>query len=254
MVKKEEKHSDETWTLENIDTLIQWNNIAAYNIAALELSIIHYQKIMRWNVILGLILSTSSGALSAARFGLDAYQNLGVIFNAIFTFMAFSITIFTGGIKVYQIQENLEIFIRIKQEWINFATLLVSEFQLPVIERVDALTLIKNNKSKYLDLMKTSVDIPEWIKLFVEDELKRRNLSISNPKEAGDGCDHDLVGIIYQVNSSLANQIYHMEQFKQMNNNIMNNINTSNTSNNKKDDSSEDSDVPGMNSENISEV
>ena len=105
-----------TWTSENIDTLIQWNLIAAYNIATLELSIMHYQKIMRYNVIFGLILSTASGALSAARFGLDSYQQLGIIFNALFTFMAFSITIFTGGIKVYQIQENLEIFIRIKQE------------------------------------------------------------------------------------------------------------------------------------------
>ena len=202
-----------TWTSENIDTLIQWNLIAAYNIAALELSIMHYQKIMRYNVIFGLILSTSSGALSAARFGLDSYKQLGIIFNALFTFMAFSITIFTGGIKVYQIQENLEIFIRIKQEWINFATLLVSEFQLPVIERVEALTLIKNNKSKYLDLMKTNVEIPEWIKIRVEDQIqliKSKEYSTNN-KQKGTG--HDLVDIIFQVNSSLAHQIQCKEMF-----------------------------------------
>jgi hypothetical protein len=199
-----------TWTSENIDTLIQWNLIAAYNIAALELSIMHYQKIMRWNVILGLILSTSSGALSAARFGLDSYKQLGVVFNAIFTFMAFSITVFTGGIKVYQIQENLEIFIRIKQEWINFATLLVSEFQLPVIERVEALTLIKNNKSKYLDLMKTNVDIPEWIKQRVEAEICDKKTKQLHAKSNG----HDLVDIIFQVNSSLSQQIHFQEMFK----------------------------------------
>jgi hypothetical protein len=199
-----------TWTSENIDTLIQWNLIAAYNIAALELSIMHYQKIMRWNVILGLILSTSSGALSAARFGLDSYKQLGVVFNAIFTFMAFSITVFTGGIKVYQIQENLEIFIRIKQEWINFATLLVSEFQLPVIERVEALTLIKNNKSKYLDLMKTNVDIPEWIKQRVEAEICDKKTKQLHAKSNG----HDLVDIIFQVNSSLSQQIHFQEIFK----------------------------------------
>ena len=199
-----------TWTSENIDTLIQWNLIAAYNIAALEMSIMHYQKIMRWNVILGLILSTSSGALSAARFGLDSYQQLGVVFNAIFTFMAFSITVFTGGIKVYQIQENLEIFIRIKQEWINFATLLVSEFQLPVIERVEALTLIKNNKSKYLDLMKTSVNIPEWIKQHVENNINNIKTKQLQTKSNG----HDLVDIIFQVNSSLSQQIHFQEMFK----------------------------------------
>jgi hypothetical protein len=183
---------------------------------------------MRWNVILGLILSTSSGALSAARFGLDSYKQLGVVFNAIFTFMAFSITVFTGGIKVYQIQENLEIFIRIKQEWINFATLLVSEFQLPVIERVEALTLIKNNKSKYLDLMKTSVNIPEWIKQHVENNIKTKQLQT---KSNG----HDLVDIIFQVNSSLSQQIHFQEIFKKKNADI----------------ESED-DVPGVKSEETS--
>lgn len=219
-----------TWTSENIDTLIQWNLIAAYNIAALEFSIMHYQKIMRWNVILGLILSTSSGALSAARFGLDSYRQLGIVFNAIFTFMAFSITVFTGGIKVYQIQENLEIFIRIKQEWINFATLLVSEFQLPVTERVEALDLIKNNKSKYLDLMKTSVDIPEWIKSQVENDIRNKKTKQQQAKSNG----HDLVDIIFQVNGSLSQQIHLQELFM------------------KKDtDSVSEDDVPGMKSDDV---
>jgi hypothetical protein len=222
-----------TWTSENIDTLIQWNLIAAYNIAALEMSIMHYQKIMRWNVILGLILSTSSGALSAARFGLDSYKKLGIIFNAIFTFMAFSITVFTGGIKVYQIQENLEIFIRIKQEWINFATLLVSEFQLPIVERVEALNLIKNNKSKYLDLMKTNVEIPEWIKTHVEDhiqQIKMKEYNSKNKKNSGTG--HDLVDIIFQVNNALSNQIKCQEMFNRL----------------------DEDDVPGIKSDNISNV
>ena len=229
--------SGETWTLENIDTLVQWNNIAAYNIAALEMSILQYQKIMRWNVILGLVLSTSSGALSAARFGLDSYTQMGIMFNALFTFMAFSITIFTGGIKVYQIQENLEIFIRIKQEWINFATLLVSEFQLPVLERADALTLIKNNKSKYLDLMKTNMDIPEWIKTQVESDLQKKVYNKYNSnKEINEGTGHDLVDIIFQVNRSLFNQIHHQHMFKQ---------------GIKDNESDSDDDVPGIKPENI---
>jgi hypothetical protein len=239
------ENSGETWTLENIDTLVQWNNIAAYNIAALEMSILHYQKIMRWNVILGLVLSTSSGALSAARFGLETYQQLGIIFNAIFTFMAFSITIFTGGIKVYQIQENLEIFIRIKQEWINFATLLVSEFQLPVLERADALTLIKNNKSKYLDLMKTNMDIPEWIKNHVESELLKKTFNKYNSKkETHEGTGHDLVDIIFQVNRSLFNQIHTQEMFKNINKN----------SNKKIPEPDSEDDIPGIKSEDISNV
>lgn len=235
----------ETWTMENIDTLIQWNNIAAYNIASLEKSITHYQKIMRWNVILGLILSTSSGALSAARFGLDSYKQMSIVFNSIFTFMAFSITVFTGGIKVYQIQENLEIFIRIKQEWINFATLLVSEFQLPVLERADALTLIKNNKSKYLDLMKTNIDIPEWIKNQVEKELQNKTKNNYNyNKDLHEGTGHDLVDIIFQVNRSLFTQIRNQEMFKYENR----------KKDDKKDDDKDDDtdDVPGVKSSELS--
>ena len=137
-----DEYKNKKWTENNIKTLVQWNCIAAYNIEVLEMSITWYQSIMRWNVIFGLIMSTTSGAISASRFGASSNNNVVLIFNYIFTFMAFSIAVFTGAIKIYQIQENLEIFIRIKQEWINFSTLLVSEFQLPVSERQDAVILI----------------------------------------------------------------------------------------------------------------
>jgi hypothetical protein len=131
----------------------------------------------------------------------------------------------------------LEIFIRIKQEWINFATLLVSEFQLPVLERADALTLIKNNKSKYLDLMKTNMDIPEWIKNQVESDLQKKVYNKYNSKkEINEGTGHDLVDIIFQVNRSLFNQIHHQHMFKH-------------GIKDKEPDS--DDDVPGIKPENI---
>jgi hypothetical protein len=139
-------YNDKKWTTDNIKTLVQWNCIAAYNIEVLDMSITMYQKYMRWNVIFGLIMSTSSGAISASRFGAGSNNNLVMSFNYVFTFMAFSIAVFTGAIKIYQVQENLETFIRVKQEWINFSTLLVAEFQLPLTERQDAVSLIKNNK------------------------------------------------------------------------------------------------------------
>ena len=108
---------------------------------------------------------------------------------------------------------------------------MVSEFQLPVIERVEALALIKNNKSKYLDLMKTNVDIPEWIKIHVENEIRDKKSNKRDAKSNG----HDLVDIIFQVNSSLSQQIHLQEMFM------------------KKDAESEsEDDVPGMKSEDVS--
>lgn len=194
-------YNDKKWTTDNIKTLVQWNCIAAYNIEVLDMSISMYQKYMRWNVIFGLIMSTSSGAISASRFGADPNSELLMAFNYIFTFMAFSIAVFTGAIKIYQVQENLETFIRVKQEWINFSTLLVSEFQLPLSERQDAVSLIKNNKGKYLDLLKTPINIPKRIREYGEDRIKKSTRKALD--QSGFDVGHELVDIIYHMNTRL---------------------------------------------------
>jgi len=193
--------NDKKWTTDNIKTLVQWNCIAAYNIEVLDMSISMYQRYMRWNVIFGLIMSTTSGAISASRFSADPKSQLMVTFNYVFTFMAFSIAIFTGAIKIYQVQENLETFIRVKQEWINFSTLLVAEFQLPLSERQDAVTLIKNNKSKYLDLLKTPINIPKMIRQYGEERIRKSTIKAMDQR--GFDMGHELVDIIYHMNTRL---------------------------------------------------
>ena len=194
-------YNDKKWTTDNIKTLVQWNCIAAYNIEVLDMSISMYQKYMRWNVIFGLIMSTSSGAISASRFGSSSNDELILAFNYVFTFMAFSIAVFTGAIKIYQVQENLETFIRVKQEWINFSTLLVAEFQLPLTERQDAVTLIKNNKGKYLDLLKTPINVPKRIREYGEDRIKKSTRKALD--QSGFDVGHELVDIIYHMNTRL---------------------------------------------------
>ena len=194
-------YNDKKWTTDNIKTLVQWNCIAAYNIEVLDMSITMYQKYMRWNVIFGLIMSTSSGAISASRFGAGSNNNLVMSFNYVFTFMAFSIAVFTGAIKIYQVQENLETFIRVKQEWINFSTLLVAEFQLPLTERQDAVSLIKNNKGKYLDLLKTPINVPKRIREYGEDRIKKSTRKALD--QSGFDVGHELVDIIYHMNTRL---------------------------------------------------
>jgi hypothetical protein len=160
------------WTQTNIDTIIQWICISSFKINILDEAINYYRNIIRNNVIFGLILSTASGTISATRFGLNSDDKLGFVLNTIFTAMSFSIAIFTGAIKVYQIQERLEEYIKMKQEWITFSAKIASELQLPIKLRKDALFIIIKNKAKYLDLLKLETEIPNFIKLRVENKMK----------------------------------------------------------------------------------
>ena len=100
----------ENWTGANLETLSQWIQISSLQIEILDLAIKHFRSIVRKNVLLGLVFSTASGSISISQLN-SAYQT--VVLNVIFTIMSFSITIFTGLIKIYQIQERLEEFIQL---------------------------------------------------------------------------------------------------------------------------------------------
>ena len=144
--------------------------MASYNIECLERSIHYCRNIIRGNIILGLILSTASGTISIAQFGPIGKTN-SLILNILFTCMTFIIAINTGRIKIYQIQERLEQFIKVKQEWISFVTIIATELQLPVKLRQDALYLISNYKAKYLELLKSDCEIPDIIRHEMEKKV-----------------------------------------------------------------------------------
>lgn len=155
-------HTGVNWNKSNVNALIIWLQMAMYQLNVLEESIVYYRNFVKYNIILGLILSTSSGTISATNINLNS-ANINFILNVIFTSMSFIIAISTGFIKVYQIQENLETFIKIKQEWIIFTTGILTEIQMPLNIRYDALLLIVNNKEKYSELLKQDLDIPKHI-------------------------------------------------------------------------------------------
>jgi len=173
------------WTKTNVTTLQEWITIASYNIQILIYAAQYHQKIIRDNIILGLILSTAAGTISSARFGLTSTPTIDYALNGLFTAMSFIIAIFTGCLKVYSIQERLEEFIRLRQEWTEFSTAIASELQLPITLRRDALFVIMKRKSKYLDLLKTNPDVPafcvERVKLefikYADGDLDSTNLS-----------------------------------------------------------------------------
>jgi hypothetical protein len=177
------------WNGNNISTLLSWIAIASYNIQCLELSIKYCRDIIRRNIILGLILSTASGTISITRFSPmgSTSSPINIFLNTLFTIMSFTIAINTGRIKIYQYQERLEQFIKIKQEWIYFVTIISTELQLPIDLRQDALYLIANYKVKFLDLLKTDNEIPDYIKNAMETKIaldmkkyKRQNKQVYN--------------------------------------------------------------------------
>lgn len=170
------------WTNNNKMTLLNWIAIATFNIDCLELAIIRYRNWMRQHVILGIVLSTTSGTLSVTQFGNITSSNINFILNFFFTVFSFGVAISTGCIKVYQVQERLEKFITVKQEWIVFITKIATQFQLNVDLRKDALDLINSNKDKFLDLLKIDNEIPDFIKKQVKDKFlfKKNNLYLKD--------------------------------------------------------------------------
>jgi hypothetical protein len=164
------------WTNNNIMTLLSWIAIATFNIDCLELAIVRYREWMRQHVILGIVLSTTSGTLSVTQFGSISSQNVNFVLNFFFTIFSFAVAVSTGCIKVYQVQERLEKFITVKQEWIVFITKIATQFQLNIDLRKDALDLINSNKDKYLDLLKIDNEIPDFIKKQVKDKFRYKKI------------------------------------------------------------------------------
>jgi hypothetical protein len=191
------------WTPSNLTTLIEWLWTSIYIIECLEISIIHSRNTLRYNTILGLLLSTLTGTLNITQFNLIDNYYANLVIKIMLTLMAFTITINTGRIKIYQYQESLEDYIRIKQEWIQFAVNIAAELQLPIDLRQDALYIIENYKGKYLDLLKAESEIGEKVKgkikiMMENDDVKFNNLiqKYNYIMDMKDNSDFDLNTII----------------------------------------------------------
>ena len=155
------KNIEESWNNKcTLDTFNDWINVSAHKIACLDLII---QK-LRWRlqnyILLGLILSTASGTISVTQFGTHD-TDINFVLNLVFTIMSFAVAILTGAVKTFKIQENLEEYITLKQNWIAFSANIASEIYLHKALRTDADTLIKISKIKFLDLLKIDVPVPK---------------------------------------------------------------------------------------------
>jgi hypothetical protein len=166
------------WTKTNVNTLFDWLTVAAFNMQCLEYAIEKHRASIRNFTIYGLVVSTLSGTISLSQFGIETGHVSNKILQGIFTFFTFSLAIYTGYVKIYQIQERLEQFIKLRQDWAVFATTIGSELQLPIDLRRDALHLIVKYKSTYLDLIKLDIEIPEKLRIRAEQSLPKTDSHI----------------------------------------------------------------------------
>jgi hypothetical protein len=161
------------WTFTNVSTLVEWLAITSYNMKCLDLGIQRHRTVIRNYSIFGIFVSTLSGTLSVSQIGKDD-PSVALILNYIYAGLSFSIAIFTGFMKIYLIQERLEQYIKLKQEWTIFGTSVASELQLPIELRRDALHLIIKFKGVYLDLLKADVEIASSLRDSAENSLRQR--------------------------------------------------------------------------------
>jgi len=194
-----EENVEKTWdNVVTLETFNDWISVASYKIECLDLAI----KILRWRlqtcILLGLILSTLSGTVSVTQFSeYSPHVKFGL--NLILTITSFSVAILTGFVKTFKLQETLEEYISLKQNWVSFSAKISNEIYLPKRMRKNAETLIKENKARFLDLVKIDIPVTKSMSVLAAKHLdkgddiesqyyKYRDNIIKKEKDMNQGC------------------------------------------------------------------
>jgi hypothetical protein len=101
------------------------------------------------------------------------YLRLLIGLNLVLTITSFAVALLTGIVKTFKLQENLEKYINLKQSWVSFSAKISNEIYLPKKMRGNAETLIKDNKARFLDLLKVDVPIPKEISILAAKHLDK---------------------------------------------------------------------------------
>jgi hypothetical protein len=169
----EDTNAEQTWNnLITLDTFKDWISVASYKIECLDLAIQIYRWRLQTCILLGLLLSTASGTISVTQFG-NYSPNLRFGLNLVLTITSFAVALLTGIVKTFKLQENLEKYINLKQSWVSFSAKISNEIYLPKKMRSNAETLIKDNKARFLDLLKVDVPIPKQISVLAAKHLDK---------------------------------------------------------------------------------
>ena len=151
------------WEGENLNIIVDWIKIASYKIELLSIYIEKLRQMLLFASFYSLIFSTVNGTIGVANYNYSKYQDYSqttTVINILIIVLSFCVSLITGMIKSLQVQETLEKFIQLKQEWVNFSVHLGTELQLPTNMRREAKQTIDTYKAKFLDLLKTDITIP----------------------------------------------------------------------------------------------
>lgn len=170
---KDDDISEKTWeNLITLDTFNDWISVAAYKIECLDLAITIYRWRLQTCILLGLLLSTASGTISVTQFGnYSARLKFGL--NLVLTIASFAVALLTGIVKTFKLQETLEEYIHLKQSWVSFSAKINNEIYLPKKMRGNAETIIKDNKGRFLDLLKADTPIPKELSILAAKHLDK---------------------------------------------------------------------------------
>ena len=174
--------TDKSWTVTNTNTLLKWISIGSHYIKVLEKNIADNRMVIRINTIQSIALTTATGSIGVSQISSIFSEQTQMVLTLIFTVMSFFLTLSTGVIKVLLIQENLEKYIQVKQEWTSFITNISTELQLPRSERQDAIKLIRDNKMMYLSLLNKDIELnytsEHHARKRIEDEITISKLEL----------------------------------------------------------------------------
>jgi hypothetical protein len=175
------------------NTFHEWLDVSTYYIELLATATEYLRFALRCNAAIGILLSTLSGTISVAQF--NNYGNF--VFSVLLTGMTYIVAISSGLMKILQIQEQLEEFIKLRQEWIDFSINIITEIQVPYYMRKPADYLIHKYKDKYTSLLKKDISIPDWIRKKVKTPLVFDGMDNMRRLESG-----KLASILSYVNNS----------------------------------------------------
>lgn len=194
-----EESVEDTWSnIITLETFNDWINVSTYKIECLDLAIKTYRWRLQNFILFGLVLSTLSGTISVTQFG-NYPESLKLFLNWALTITSFAVALLTGAVKTFKLQETLEEYIHLKQNWVSFSAKISNEIYLPKRLRRNAETLIRENKGIFLDLLKIDVPIPKYMSILAAKHIdkgddiesqyyKYRDNIIKNEKAMNEGC------------------------------------------------------------------
>lgn len=199
-IKSNENTPLNNWCKDDIVTIISWVAIGRRKIREMELIVEHNRLFMRTVTFYNLIFSTASGTVGVATIENSALAKETRFWcNVAVVLASYMITMLTGALKICQVQENLELAIKYKQDWIGFAAEIASEIQLPDAYRRESQFVINKNRAKYLELLKLDIEVPKSVERTMQLIITKEQDSVKRYGHRGKEDSSSLVDILANI-------------------------------------------------------